>query len=176
MRRLSPALALLAVGAYTLLKPSMGLEHAPRHQGRSHLLRAGGIGAGVGAVLAVLVVVYLGLRWLVNSSYGYILVGIREDEARTETFGYDVRLIQLSVFCIAAAIAGLSGVRHIYSNVTDGVSSTTIEFELGTDTDRATNDVRNAMTGLRASLPQDMQEPAVQRIDITGDGAASTDR
>lgn len=63
-------------------------------------------------VLMVLVAVYLGLRWLVNSSYGYILVGIREDEARTETFGYDVRLIQLSVFCIAAAIAGLSGVLY----------------------------------------------------------------
>ncbi|NBB65614.1 acriflavine resistance protein B [Pseudomonas sp. ODNR1LW] len=70
---------------------------------------------------------------------------------------------------IEDSIAGLSGVRHIYSNVTDGVSSTTIEFELGTDTERATNDVRNAMSGVRASLPQDMQEPTVQRIDITGD-------
>ena len=70
---------------------------------------------------------------------------------------------------IEDSIAGLSGVRHIYSNVVDGVSSTTIEFELGTDTERATNDVRNAMSGVRGSLPQDMQEPTVQRIDITGD-------
>ncbi|WP_297800059.1 efflux RND transporter permease subunit [uncultured Brevundimonas sp.] len=70
---------------------------------------------------------------------------------------------------IEDSIAGLSGVRNVYSNVSDGVSSTTIEFELGTDTERATNDVRNAMSGVRASLPQDMQEPTVQRIDITGD-------
>lgn len=63
-------------------------------------------------VLGIVVAVYLGLRWLVNSSYGYILVGIREDQARTETFGYDVRLIQLSVFCLAAAIAGLSGMLY----------------------------------------------------------------
>ena len=28
---------------------------------------------------------------------------------RTETFGYDVRLIQISVFCISAGIAGLAG-------------------------------------------------------------------
>ncbi|MCA0368563.1 MAG: efflux RND transporter permease subunit [Proteobacteria bacterium] len=70
---------------------------------------------------------------------------------------------------IEDSIAGLSGVRHIYSNVSDGVSTTTIEFELGTDTERATNDVRNAMSGVRATLPQDMQEPTVQRIDITGD-------
>ena len=62
---------------------------------------------------------------------------------------------------IEDSIAGLSGVRHIYSNVVDGVSSTTIEFELGTDTERATNDVRNAMSGVRGSLPQDMQEPTV---------------
>lgn len=70
---------------------------------------------------------------------------------------------------IEDSLAGLSGVRHINSQITDGVSTTTIEFELGTDTERATNDVRNAMSGLRADLPQDMQEPAVQRIDITGD-------
>ncbi|MBI5940368.1 MAG: efflux RND transporter permease subunit [Caulobacterales bacterium] len=66
-------------------------------------------------------------------------------------------------------IAGLSGVRHMRSTVQDGVSVTVIEFELSTDVERATNDVRNAMGGLMGSLPQDMQEPIVQRIDITGD-------
>jgi len=66
-------------------------------------------------------------------------------------------------------IAGLSGVRHMRSTVQDGVSVTVIEFELSTDVERATNDVRNAMSGLMGSLPQDMQEPIVQRIDITGD-------
>jgi len=60
-------------------------------------------------VLGIVVAVYLGLRWLVNSSYGYVLVACREDLDRTETFGYDVRLVQLSVFCLAAALAGLSG-------------------------------------------------------------------
>lgn len=40
--------AILAVGTYTLLRPAMGLEHRPRHTGRPHALRAGGIGAGVG--------------------------------------------------------------------------------------------------------------------------------
>lgn len=62
--------------------------------------------------LGLLGAVYLGLRWLVNSSYGFLLVGCREDAHRTETFGYDVRLVQLSVFCIAAAIAGLAGVLY----------------------------------------------------------------
>lgn len=61
-------------------------------------------------LLFTLVVIYLGLRWLVNSRYGYSLIGVREDSDKTETFGYDVRLIQLIVFCISAALAGLSGI------------------------------------------------------------------
>jgi branched-chain amino acid transport system permease protein len=60
-------------------------------------------------VLGVGVAVYLGLRWIVNSSFGYVLVAIREDSERTETFGYDVRLVQLGVFCLSAALAGLAG-------------------------------------------------------------------
>lgn len=59
--------------------------------------------------LTLLVAVYLGLRILLNSSFGYLLVAVREDPDRTETFGYDVRVIQLGVFCLAAALAGLAG-------------------------------------------------------------------
>lgn len=60
-------------------------------------------------VLGITVAVYLGLRWLVNSSFGYILGACREELDRTETLGYDIRLIQLAVFCLSAGIAGLSG-------------------------------------------------------------------
>jgi HAE1 family hydrophobic/amphiphilic exporter-1 len=66
------------------------------------------------------------------------------------------------------AVAGLGNVEHIRSVVNDGVSTTTIEFQLGTNTDRATNDVRNAVTGVRSNLPADIQEPLVQRLDATG--------
>lgn len=60
-------------------------------------------------VLAITIAVYLGLRWLVNSSAGYVLSACREDLDRTETLGYDIRLIQLAVFSLSAGIAGLSG-------------------------------------------------------------------
>ncbi|MFC0282275.1 branched-chain amino acid ABC transporter permease [Camelimonas abortus] len=59
--------------------------------------------------LGCLIAVYLGLRWLVNSSFGYLLAAVREDERRTETFGYDVRKIKLAAFCLSAAIAGFAG-------------------------------------------------------------------
>jgi HAE1 family hydrophobic/amphiphilic exporter-1 len=69
---------------------------------------------------------------------------------------------------IEDSIAGLGQVRHISSTVGDGYSSTFIEFELGVDHERVTNDVRNAMSNLQSSLPQDMQIPNVTRIDISG--------
>ena len=111
------------------------------------------------------VVGFMGMRVNNNPDIDFPLVAVtavRPGAAPTEMEVQVTRLIEDS-------ISGLSGVRHIYSNISDGVSSTTIEFELSTDTERATNDVRNAMSSVRASLPQDMQEPTVQRIDITGD-------
>ncbi len=69
---------------------------------------------------------------------------------------------------IEDSLTGLNGVRHIRSSVGDGSSATSVEFEIGTDLERATNDVRNAVASIRADLPQDIPEPIVQRIDISG--------
>ena len=63
--------------------------------------------------LALLVVTYLGLRYLVNSRFGHVIVAIREDAGRTETLGYDVRFIQLVVFCLSAFIASISGILYV---------------------------------------------------------------
>lgn len=46
--------ALIAVGLYTLLRPAMGLVHAPTHDGRAHVLRSGGIGAVIGVYDGIL--------------------------------------------------------------------------------------------------------------------------
>jgi branched-chain amino acid transport system permease protein len=62
------------------------------------------------ALLGALVVTYLGLRALVNSSFGLTMVAIREDEARTRTFGYDVPFVKLVVFTIGGALAAVGGV------------------------------------------------------------------
>ncbi|MEH2190330.1 MAG: efflux RND transporter permease subunit [Nostoc sp.] len=45
---------------------------------------------------------------------------------------------------------------------------TTINFVLGTDTDRATNDVRNAIAQIRQDLPQDINDPIVERLEFSG--------
>ncbi|MBB4003431.1 MAG: ABC transporter permease [Aurantimonas endophytica] len=62
--------------------------------------------------LALLVLVYLGLRILVNSRFGNVLVAIRENPLRAEMLGYDIRKYQLGAFVIGSALAGLSGVLY----------------------------------------------------------------
>src|SRR6476469_8391199 len=66
------------------------------------------------------------------------------------------------------AVAGVTGTHHINSTITDGISNTTITFRLETDTDRALNDVKDAVTSIRANLPRGIDEPMIQRVDIAG--------
>ncbi|MGH6704344.1 MAG: efflux RND transporter permease subunit, partial [Bradyrhizobium sp.] len=65
-------------------------------------------------------------------------------------------------------VSGVEGVRHISSSITDGLSLTTIQFALETYTDRALNDVKDAVTRVRANLPQNVNEPLIQRVDVIG--------
>mgnify|MGYP002835875466 CR=1 FL=1 len=59
--------------------------------------------------VVLMVLVYVGLRMLLLTKYGRILVSIRENERRTELLGYDARKYKLSAFVLAGGIAGLSG-------------------------------------------------------------------
>lgn len=67
--------------------------------------------------LAILVITYLGLRALVNSDYGRVMVAIREDETRTQLFGYNVIQVKFVAFTLGGALAGLSGVLYAARNV-----------------------------------------------------------
>jgi len=69
---------------------------------------------------------------------------------------------------IEDSISSVTGVRHITSTATDSLSQTTIEFELETDSDRALNDVKDAVARVRGTLPETISEPVVQRLDVTG--------
>jgi hydrophobe/amphiphile efflux-1 (HAE1) family protein len=74
---------------------------------------------------------------------------------------------------IEDAVAGLGNIDNMISTVNDGVSTTVINFDLGIDSDRATNDVRNAVAQIRQNLPQDINEPIIQRLEFSG-GAIMT--
>ena len=66
------------------------------------------------------------------------------------------------------ALAGLTGVRHMISTVTDGVSTTAVIFNLDVATDRALNDVKDAVAEIRGDLPGSINEPIIRRIDVEG--------
>lgn len=59
--------------------------------------------------LALLVAVYLGLRWLVRSQFGLVLSGIRQQEDRVGFLGYNAQNYKGVAFCISGAVAGLAG-------------------------------------------------------------------
>jgi branched-chain amino acid transport system permease protein len=64
-------------------------------------------------VYIVCLLIYLGLRMLVNSSFGSVVVAIREDAGRTRTVGHNVNFIQVVIFVLSAMLAGLSGIFYV---------------------------------------------------------------
>ena len=69
---------------------------------------------------------------------------------------------------IEDAVAGLGGVNRVTSTVTDGLSTTVIEFRMEIPTDQAVQDVKDAVDQIRGELPGDIEAPIVTRIDVEG--------
>ena len=69
---------------------------------------------------------------------------------------------------IEDAVAGITGVKNIVSTVTDGVSTTVVEFRMEVPTDKAVQDVKDAIDQIRGDLPGSIEAPIVSRIDVEG--------
>ncbi|WP_340108175.1 efflux RND transporter permease subunit [Pikeienuella sp. HZG-20] len=69
---------------------------------------------------------------------------------------------------IESAVSDVVGVKHVTAVATDSSANLTIEFLLETDTDRALNDIKDAVAGVRDDLPEEVTEPIVKRLDVTG--------
>ncbi|MFL6195073.1 MAG: efflux RND transporter permease subunit [Thermoanaerobaculia bacterium] len=63
------------------------------------------------------------------------------------------------------AFNALSGVDEIRSTSLDGFATIIVQFVFGKDPDQASQDVRDAISGIRADLPQEMEEPILRRFD-----------
>ncbi|WGU40822.1 efflux RND transporter permease subunit [Phenylobacterium sp. NIBR 498073] len=64
------------------------------------------------------------------------------------------------------AMSGITGVKNIQSVVTQGVSTTSIQFEMGEDLQKKTDEVRAKVDQTRQILPRDIDEPTVTRVEI----------
>jgi len=84
-----------------------------------------------GYALAVLFVVFLGARRLINSPFGLALRGIRENWVRMPAIGADSRAHIRKVYTISAGIAGIAGA--VIAQTTQTVSLEALSFERSAD-------------------------------------------
>ncbi len=64
------------------------------------------------------------------------------------------------------AVAGINGIDKINSEVTDGQSETMAEFRMDVPTDKAVQDVKDAIDGIVEDLPANVETPIVTRVDV----------
>ncbi len=69
---------------------------------------------------------------------------------------------------IEGSVASVGNVKNITSAALEGAAFVYIEFQIGTPVDRAVTDVRDAVSKVRSNLPEGIEEPLVQRIDVEG--------
>jgi branched-chain amino acid transport system permease protein len=116
----APSLVFVALGtltgSYVVERLARGWSYVGGQNGIPSLprLTAGSYEISEGPVfyylaLAVLVLAYLALRFLVRSQFGLVLAGIRQQESRIAFFGYQTQTYKGIAFTLAGLIAGLSG-------------------------------------------------------------------
>ncbi|MFM9971318.1 MAG: efflux RND transporter permease subunit [Burkholderiales bacterium] len=67
---------------------------------------------------------------------------------------------------IENSIATLQAVKHIYTKVQDGGVTITTEFLLEKPVQEALDDVRSAVSRVRADLPGDLRDPVITKLDL----------
>ncbi len=66
------------------------------------------------------------------------------------------------------AVANVTGVKNVISNITEGRSTTIVEFRLEIETSTAVTDVKDAVERIRSDLPATSDDPLINRIDVEG--------
>jgi HAE1 family hydrophobic/amphiphilic exporter-1 len=64
------------------------------------------------------------------------------------------------------ALAGVTGIKNLQSVVTQGVSTTSMQFEIGENIQKKTDEVRSKIAQARQILPRDIDEPTVQQVEV----------
>jgi multidrug efflux pump subunit AcrB len=124
----------------------------------------------VSPVVLFVVLFFLGLvafiRMPVNLSpdITYPLVSITVSQPGAAPTEIETQIIQK----IEGAVASIGNVKRQSSVAMEGTAIVNVEFQIGTPVDRAVMDVRDAVSKVRADLPEGIEEPVVSRVDIEG--------
>lgn len=113
-------------------------------------------------VLGVFAFIRLPVTQFPNIDFPIIRISIAQPGAAPmELTNQVVKPIENSVW-------DLNAIRHVTALANDGAATITVEFEIGTDTDRALNDVKDSVESIRSDLPESITEPVIERVDVTG--------
>ncbi len=69
---------------------------------------------------------------------------------------------------IEDSVASVQGIKNMYTKVLDGVATITVEFVLEKNLSDAVNEVRDAVSLVRADMPADLRDPAVTKVSTAG--------
>ncbi|MEG2069608.1 MAG: efflux RND transporter permease subunit [Acidaminococcaceae bacterium] len=64
-------------------------------------------------------------------------------------------------------VSQVAGIKTLSSTIREGYSQTVLEFELGVDPKAMASEVREKVASVRGRLPDDIDEPVVQRVDLS---------
>ncbi len=112
--------------------------------------------------LGVVAFIRLPINESPDISFPFVLVNVSQPGAAPPEI--ETQIVQK----IEGAVASIGGVKNIQSSAMEGAAEVGIEFQIGTPVDRAVADVRDAVSKVRSDLPDGIQEPVVQRLDIEG--------
>ena len=119
----------------------------------------------------------MSLAIIIFGVIGFFFLGVREYPAveppvisvSTSYRGANADVIDAQITePLEESINGIDGIRTLSSVSREGRSSITVEFNLGTDLERAANDVRDRVSRAMGSLPQDVDPPIVSKADADG--------
>ncbi len=105
---------------------------------------------------------------------GYSFLGIREYPSvdppiitvTTNYTGANADIVESQLTePVEQAVNGIAGIRSISSVSRDGRSTITVEFNLNVDLETAANDVRDKVSQVVSTLPQDADPPVVAKAD-----------
>ena len=102
---LTAAVYLAGIAVLVRVRPSLAPDITEVVSWRERWRAAG----QVWPIAVLMLLVYIGLRLLLTTQFGRILVSIRENERRTGLLGYDTRRYKLAAFMLAGGVAGLGG-------------------------------------------------------------------
>jgi hydrophobic/amphiphilic exporter-1 (mainly G- bacteria), HAE1 family len=115
----------------------------------------------IGLVLAGLIA-YRGLPVKMYPNIQFPLIAVTVTQAGAAPGEMETQITRP----IEDAVSGVTGIQTIQSVVTQGVSTTSIQFEIGENLQKKTDEIRSKVTQARAQLPRDIDEPQVNQIEV----------